>query len=480
MAGERIHLNYNSMTSALVGKHGVSSQTLQQWMPKAQKAHEALRANAAKPSPGQELKTFNWMQLPFMNTAPVLSVASEILSLGIENLVSLGIGGSFLGNVTLHEALNSPYWNDFIKVRNGYPRLYFQGMNLDAVPVGVLLDNLDPKKTAIPVISKSGTTTEPAVAFATFKNWVADAVGKGYEGRIIAITDGNEKKGVLRQWVEEINRHAGREVVKSLPVPDGVGGRFSVLSPVGLITAALTGIKIQELLDGAADMYTRTIENDDLETNPALMYALLHTIAYKELNKNIAVMMPFSEQLKSFGEWYVQNLAESLGKRFDLDGKEIFQGRTPIPSIGNRNLHADQQNNVEGEFNKVVTFVGIEQPAADFTIKESPSDFLIGKTWSQAYNAALTAARADMTSRHRPNCLISLPKLSPHTLGQLIFMLELATYYEGVLENVNYSNQPGVEGYKERMYGILGRKGYEKQAAEVSAFESNQNPKFII
>lgn len=483
MAGGRISFNYNSIMADMVGKHGVGQAQIQAWMTRAKASQAAIKKMAVKPSPSQELKTYHWTQLPFQKLDQLNRVALGLLDNDIENVASLGIGGSFLGNQTLHEALNLPYWNEFIQLRKGYPRMYFQGMNLDAVPVKVLADYLDPARTALVVISKSGTTTETAVAFATFKGWMETALSQLsqiYEEQIVAVTDGNPGTGVLRQWVEKVNKDAGKEVVLSLPVPDGVGGRFSVLSPVGLITAALTGIDCQQLLDGTADMYKRTVENEEIMTNPALMYALLHSIAYKELSKNIAVMMPFSEQLKSFGEWYVQLLAESLGKQHDRDGNEVFSGRTPIPSIGNRNLHADQQNNVEGEFNKVITFIGIDKSAVDFTIKESPSPFLVGKTWSETYKAALTAARADMTNRSRPNCLITLPELNPYTLGQLIFMMEMATAYEGELLNINTYNQPGVDGYKRRMYGILGREGFEGDAVEVVQFLTSQKPEYII
>ncbi len=465
MSNMRIGFNYNSMMSASVGKHGFSSAQLRSWQGRAKTAQAAVKAMAAKPKVQQPLETYHWTQLPFQDHTVTTKVAQDLLALGVETLVSLGIGGSFLGNVTLHESLRSPYWNDFAAVRDGYPRIFFQGMNLDPAPVDALLKNLEPKKSAVVVISKSGTTTETATAFATFKEWLGD------DRRIIAVSD--SEKGVLRPWVKA-------QGIKSLPVPSGVGGRYSVLSPVGLITAALTGIDIKMLLAGAANMYERTVGNDDINSNPALMYALLHTIAYKNLDKDIAVMMPFSEQLKSFGEWYVQLLAESLGKKFDRQGREVFNGRTPIPSMGNRNLHADQQNNVEGEPNKVVTFIGIEHHSADFVIQSSPSDFLIGKNWTEIFGAALTAARADMTSRNRPNCLITLPTLNPYTLGQLIFMMELATAYEGELLDINAFDQPGVEGYKNRMYGKLGRPGFEKAAEEVDAFEHAQDPRFII
>ena len=232
------------------------------------------------------------------------SLAREIKK--YENVIFLGIGGSYLGLKAAQDALLAPYYNEFAPLRKGGPKVYFEGNNLDPDTLNALLKNLSPKKTFVVVISKSGETTETKAAFIVVEAWLKKSVGSKHYGRqIVAITD--PLFGSLRKKVNEVQAK-DRRSFRSLPLLKGVGGRFSEFN-MGLLHLAIIGVDVQEVLDGAAAMAKRC-NAADLFKNPALMYAALHTILYKNKGKPIAVMMPFSETLKSTADWYCQLLGK--------------------------------------------------------------------------------------------------------------------------------------------------------------------------
>ncbi|MFA5876653.1 MAG: glucose-6-phosphate isomerase, partial [Candidatus Margulisiibacteriota bacterium] len=284
-----LKLDYNNLMSEKVGEHGVS--TLPKIDSTIQSALETL--NQMRGDEGLRIKSMTqWMALPYQSDKLIkeLVAAGDDFASRFENVISLGIGGSYLGNRMLQDSIKSPYYNNFDAVRKGRPQIYFSGNNVDAESLKILLDNLDPQTTGVVVISKSGTTTETKAAFELVKYWLKDNGVRNQNDRIIAVTDASQ--GTLRN---ETKNHD----YKSFEVPDGVGGRFSVLSPVGLITAAIAGINIKELLRGAADM-DKASQIEDFGRNAPLLYAVLHTILYKTKGKGISILMPFNDSLKTF------------------------------------------------------------------------------------------------------------------------------------------------------------------------------------
>lgn len=418
-----------------------------------------------------------WLRLPFQDKNFIKSIqgiADKIAS-KYEDVIFLGIGGSYLGLKAAQDALATPYYNEFKSLRKKRPKVYFEGNNLDPSTISALLPNLNPKKTFVVVISKSGETTETKAVLRVVENWLKNNLGKNYTRNIFAITD--PKKGMLRNIVNQAQAKDSLSY-QNLPVLEGVGGRYSEFN-VGLLHLAIIGVKIEEVLKGAQAMFKRC-QLEDPYKNPAYMYAILHTILYKEKGKDIALMMPFSETLKSTADWYAQLLAESLGKKYsrtikiNSSGQEewsndlnsiINVGRTPVPCRGTNDLHSLQQNNVEGENNKVVTFMRIEKFSRDIKVPE-PKDFIWNKSFSQLLTTAQEATEWALVSQERPNCTIIIPKLTPATWGELIFFLEVATGFEGELLEVNAFDQPGVESYKNYMYYKLNKPGLAANIAE--------------
>ncbi|MCX5750163.1 MAG: glucose-6-phosphate isomerase [Candidatus Saganbacteria bacterium] len=449
---QNLKFDPSNLLAKNIGRYGVVETDLAQYATLLENGHKVLleaRENGEK----RIASMMEWLNLPYQREEVIDEIQNVAKSFRkFKNIVSIGIGGSYLGNRMLQDGLRSPYYNEFESLRNGCPRIFFNGKSLDPVSLNALLNNLDPKETGIVVISKSGGTTEPKVSFEILKWWLERRCGRDYWKHIIAVTD--ERQGILREWVKGMGKP-----IPTFPVPDGVGGRFSVLSPVGLITAAMANINIKELLAGAAAMEKMT-QNLNLKDNPAYLYALLHTVLYQKRGINIAVMMPFADQLETFADWYVQLLAESLGKKYNKQGLVINTGRTPIPSVGPSDLHSTQQNNIEGEYNKAITFIRVEKPAIDLTIPHESNDYLADKQMSVVGDASQRGTEFALLSEGRPNCTISLPELTPYTLGQLIFFFEIATAMEGELLGVNTYDQPGVEGYKKNMFGRLGKAGF--------------------
>lgn len=478
---KRVRFDFNNMFSQSVGaKHGVTRRELANISREVKKAHGhiagIIQDRDARISLGLE-----WTRLPFQDRDAIALIqrsGDEIASV-YKNVISLGIGGSYLGLKAAQDALCGPYYNEFDPVRRGRPKIYFDGNNLDPDTLRVLLENLDPDRTFVIVISKSGETTETKAAFSVVEEWLKKNAGKNYGRQIFAITD--PSGGALRAKVEAAHAR-DRLGFRSLSVMKGVGGRFSELN-VGLLHLAIAGIDIKDVLAGAAAM-ARRCGVADLLKNPAAMYAALHAVLYRKKGKEIAVLMPFSERLKSTADWYVQLLAESLGKKYTRKiaagpgGEEVWRpgrtvnvGRTPVSARGTNDLHSIQQNNIEGENNKAITFIKIENFEDDITIPGA-GDLLSGKAYSLLLSLAEEATEWALVRQSRPNCAILVPRICPFHWGEIIFFFEMATAYEGELLNVNAYDQPGVEGYKNYMYYKLAKPGIPEDVAR----EIRKNP----
>jgi len=486
-----LKFDFNNMFSPSVGDHGVSQQDINEILPDAQKAASHLK-KIVSDSKARIKLNLEWVKLPEQDKADVEKIQrlGRDISKKYENVIFLGIGGSYLGLKAAQEALCAPYYNEFKSLRKQSPRIYFEGNNLDPDTLKTLLKNINPKKTFVVVISKSGETTETKAALMIVEAWLKAGIGAKYGRQILAITD-PEYGSLHKRVVTEQQKDALS--FRSLPLLKGVGGRFSEFN-MGLLHLAIVGVNITDLLAGAKEMSVRCSQ-DDILKNPAYMYALLHVILYRKKAKSLAILMPFSQTLKSTADWYVQLLAESLGKKYHRkivssgDGVEdwlsdkdnIFgKGRTPISAAGTNDLHSIQQNNVEGENNKVITFIRVEKLKTDLKIP-AKIDLLSGKSFSQLMQLAQEATEWALSRENRPNCTIIMPEVTAFNWGALLFFFEIATAFEGELQNVNAFDQPGVEGYKNYMYYKLGKPGISQIVAE--AIKNNpliKDPKFIL
>lgn len=487
----QIKFDFNNMLSFSIGStHGVTEKEISGLSKPVCRAHQHLQKIIANKEDRINL-SLEWVRLPFQDKDALKTIQGfgEEISKNYDNVLFLGIGGSYLGLKAAQDALGAAYYNEFKALRKGHPRIYFDGNNLDPDTLAVLLKSLEPKKTFVVVISKSGETTETKAAFCVVELWLKKALGKNYGRQVIAITD--PVSGSLRKKVE-IAQRSDKLSFRSLPLLKGVGGRFSELN-MGLLHLAIIGVDIQEVLAGARDMLNRC-SHLSISKNPAYMYAALSTILYQQKRKSITIMMPFSETLKSTADWYSQLLAESLGKKYGRkivikDGKEIWAtdkerivhvGRTPVASRGTNDLHSIQQNNIEGENNKALTFIRVEKFNHDIKLP-GQSGILSGKLYSRLINLAQEATEWALVREERPNCAIILPEISAYYWGALIFFFEMATAVEGELLGINAFDQQGVEGYKNYMYFKLHKPGLpEKIAQEIKNSPLIKKEKFII
>lgn len=377
-----------------------------------------------------------------------------------DDVVVLGIGGSALGTIALRAALLPYGWNALpSEKRNGQPRLHVLD-NVDPVTMAALLDRLELPRTLWIVISKSGGTAETMSQFLIVHARYA-AAGIPPAGNFAFVTD--PKQGALRPLAQSLG-------VRALDIPANIGGRFSVLTPVGILPAALAGIDVRALLAGAADMAARC-ETQDLRRNPAAAYATLQWLSDTAHGKTINVFMPYSDQLRDLADWFVQLWAESLGK-VRRDG--TFIGQTPLAALGATDQHSQVQLFMEGPENKTVTFVGVKERAVDLEMSGGFPDvtgvaYLAGHSLAELMSVELRATAGALARRNRPNLTIEVDRVDAWHLGGLIMLLELATAYAGQLYGVDAFDQPGVELGKQFAYAMLGRPGSEAAVKEWEA-----------
>lgn len=384
-----------------------------------------------------------------------------------DNIVVLGIGGSALGNIALQASLNPSTHNLLPADKRKGPRMFVVD-NVDPAYFGGALNYLqavDPKleRTLFNVVSKSGETAETAAQFMVIRDLLKKHGRKGSD-HVVAVTD--PAKGTMRQI-------CNAEGYVTLPVPDGVGGRFSVLSPVGLFSAAMCGIDIDALLDGAAAMDELT-SREELLKNPAAMIAYLLVELGQQKGKVNHVMMPYSNGLYLLADWYRQLWAESLGKKFALNGEEVFAGFTPIKALGTTDQHSQVQLYREGPNDKVFCLLEVESMAGqDVKIPTGLGveaiQYLEGKSMLALLNAEKRATEYALVDSRRPNFTIKFPKVDAHHVGQFIFLWEMVTAYAGLMLNIDAYDQPAVELGKQATFGLMGRAGYEKHLKTVNA-----------
>ncbi len=387
---------------------------------------------------------------------------AEGVGQAFDHVLVLGIGGSALGMKALLNALKRPGWNELDdEGRDFFPRLTVLD-NVDPTSVAEALRRIDPRRALVNVISKSGGTAETMAQYLVIRHWLEQALGPAATRHLVFTTD--PKRGALREI-------ATREGIAALEVPPDVGGRFSVLSPVGLLPAALVGIDIEGLLAGARQAVARA-EHDDLLQNPAALWAALQWSADTALGARIHVLMPYSDRLREFAEWFRQLWAESLGKARDRRGQEVHVGPTPLGAVGPTDQHSQVQLFMEGPFDKVVTFMEVDRFAEDVTIPELPNlppdlAYLPGHTLAELLRAECQATSAALARMGRMSCSLCLPELSSAALGEAIMFFQIATGYAGIWYGVDPFDQPGVELGKQLTYAAMGRPGFAGEALGV-------------
>jgi len=389
------------------------------------------------------------------------SISAEVTRLRAlaDDLLVLGIGGSSLGGQALCAALGS--------TADRAVRVHFVD-NIDPDTVAVLLGRLDPTRSAVAVITKSGDTVETLAQLLIVRRWLRASLGAGEaRSRMTFVTD--PERGFLREL-------ARSEGIRAFDIPPEVGGRYSVLTPVGLLPAAFLGIDIGRVLAGAATMADR-VSDPAVQDNPACLLAAGTVLAQRRLGRNALVMMPYSDALRVTTAWFVQLWAESLGKRTDRFGKEVRAGQTPIPALGAIDQHAQLQLFVEGPADKVVCLVGVDKPAHALPIPDELAaheevTYLHGRDLGELFAAERRGTRATLLDAGVPVLDIGLPMVDEERLGGLLLLLEAACACAGLLLGVNPFDQPGVEAAKRMTMGLLGRSGYEADAERVLARES--------
>jgi glucose-6-phosphate isomerase len=454
-------IDYTNAMAESVGEHGIGLEELEGLKKRAAKIHADLERRRKE----GELPFYD---LPYQNVTGILQTVSR--RGGYDNVVTLGIGGSGLGARALQRALMKPY-NELHDSagRQGCPRL-FVADNIDPDYFMGLLSALDLSRTLFIVISKSGSTAETMSQFLIVRDLLIRKYGEdGYRERVIAITD--KEKGYLREI-------ADRDGLETLAVPDGVGGRYSVFTPVGLLPAAVCGMDVVALLKGAAAM-DRRIQEAELMKNPAYLLAALFHLADVAHNKNILVMMPYATGLLELAEWFQQLWAESLGKAVHVDGSGAHTGSTPVRALGATDQHSQVQLYKEGPFDKLVVFVRVERFGEDARIPPAFDDiegvgYLGGHSLAELLKAEQSATEAALTRAGRPNIRIEMPQAGAEELGQVMYMLEAATVFAGGLYNVNPLDQPGVEEGKRYAYSLMGRAGFEQEREKVKSMEEGR------
>ena len=414
------------------------------------KAKAALDTVKAKNGAGNDF--LGWTTLPLdydKEEFARIKIAAEKIKKSCDALVVIGIGGSYLGARAAIEFVKSPLYNS---LKKDTPEIYFAGNNISTTALTELLSILEGKDICVNVISKSGTTTEPAIAFRVFKALLIEKYGiEGTKDRIFVTTD--KERGTLKHFSDE----AGYE---TFVVPDDVGGRYSVLTAVGLIPIAVAGIDIDKMMEGAQ---AALADCNREENNPAIDYAVLRNIFLAD-GKSTEILVGYEPYMLMMSEWWKQLYGESEGK----DKKGIF----PASVVFSTDLHSLGQYIQDGKRNLFETVISIDNAGADFVIPEDKDNvdglnFLSGRTLDYVNKKAMLATLIAHNDGGVPNILISLPDRSAYSFGYLVYFFEMACAISGYILEVNPFNQPGVEAYKKNMFALLGKPGYEDMKAEL-------------
>jgi glucose-6-phosphate isomerase len=422
----------------------LTESQISELQPEVDKLHQELEAKK-----GKGCDYLGWLHLPSLYEekllADILEVAQQIRN-EAEALVCIGIGGSYLGSKAAIDFLSSPFANGAGKGT----QVYFAGHNISSDYISNLIDEIENKSFYINVISKSGTTTEPALAFRLLKDVLVKKYGEEQANKRIIVTTDKEK-GALKSMANE-------KGFRAFEIPDDVGGRFSVLTPVGLLPMAVAGIDIRQLLEGAAEMESVLSKNSQLESNDAYLYAVIRNLLYRK-GKTIEILSSFHPSFKFVLEWWKQLSGESEGK----ESKGIFPASVEFTT----DLHSMGQWVQEGNRILFETFLILESSKRQVTIPlwENDGDglnYLSGKTLDYVNEKAFRGTAAAHLEGGVPNMTITIKERTPKALGQLFYFFERAIAMSGYLLKVNPFDQPGVEMYKKNMFMLLNKPGYER------------------
>lgn len=415
-------------------------------------AHKKLHERS-----GEGNEFLGWVDLPVTYNKDEfnrIKCTAERIKSSCDVFIIIGIGGSYLGSRAAIEVLKHSFYNNISKDKRKNPEIYFLGNNMSPIYLKDIMDVIEEKDICINVISKSGTTTEPAIAFRIFKDYIEKKYGKDEaKNRIFATTD--KERGALKSL-------ADTEGYECFVIPDDVGGRFSVLTPVGLLPMAVSGIDINEVMKGAEDGF-KEYSSLDIYKNAAYQYAMIRNLLYRK-GKCIEIMANFEPSMHYFAEWWKQLYGESEGK----NNLGIF----PASADFTTDLHSMGQYIQDGVRNLFETFIDMEKPRYDYEIvmdKENIDglNFLAGNTMNYVNKRAMEGTTIAHEDGGVPNITIRIPKMNEYNCGKLIYMFEKACGISGYVLGVNPFNQPGVEEYKKNMFALLGKPGYEKRREQL-------------
>lgn len=399
---------------------------------------------------GEGSDFLGWIDLPVNYDKEEYSrikAAAQKIRNSCDIFIVIGIGGSYLGARAAIEFVKSPLYNNL----GNKPEIYFAGKDINSAYMNELLKLCEGKDVCINVISKSGTTTEPAIAFRVFRELVINKYGvEGAKDRIFVTTD--KSKGALRKLATE-------EGYETFVVPDDIGGRYSVLTSVGLLPIAVAGIDIDEMMKGAADARIQYTESSNIDTNDACKYAAIRNLLYRK-GKVTEILVAYDSALALFNEWWKQLYGESEGK----DGRGIY----PSSVVFSTDLHSLGQYIQEGERNLFETVVNVKNDVSPFVISRDEQDldgmnYLAGKTLHDVCKNAFLATALAHNDGGVPNIIIDIDVRDAYEFGYLVYFFEFACGVSGYTLGINPFNQPGVEAYKKNMYALLGKPGKEHE-----------------
>ena len=444
--GDRVTFDY-SKAEKFIGEHEVKAME--------QIALQAKEVLVERSGAGNDF--LGWIDLPVdydKEEFARIKAAAEKIQSDSEVLIVIGIGGSYLGARAAIEFLRHSFYNSVSKEIRKTPEIYYAGNSISSAYLTDLLQVVGDRDFSVNIISKSGTTTEPAIAFRIFKELLEKKYGKeGAAKRIYATTD--KARGALKNLADE-------EGYETFVVPDDVGGRYSVLTAVGLLPIAVSGADIDKLMEGAASAREQAL-NSEFAQNPALQYAAIRNILHRK-GKSVEVLANYEPALHYVSEWWKQLYGESEGK----DQKGIFLASVDLTT----DLHSMGQFIQDGSRIMYETVMCVENSRSEVVLQEEPVDldglnYLAGKTVDFVNKSAMNGTILAHTDGNVPNLLVNIPAQDEYSLGQLFYFFEFACGVSGYISGVNPFNQPGVESYKRNMFALLGKPGFEKEREEL-------------
>jgi glucose-6-phosphate isomerase len=436
-----LHIDSARLYRDGVGAEGITTAEMEELAPELRRIHQIVVAQS-RGGEDAEFASLNLHAIMADSLASIEAMAAQIRR--FEDVVVIGIGGSSLGAKAVHHAITS------VRPDSSAPSLHFLE-NIDPYRLRFILQSRKAEKVGVICISKSGGTVETAIQYLILREWLEKELGKDKSrAHQWLVTD------PASGWLREL---AGREGLPSLPVPPKVGGRFSVLTAVGLLPLAVAGVDIRALLAGAADNAGRCA-TDDVRANPALEIAALFYLFDISKNKRVSIMMPYADPLELIVDWYRQLWAESLGKRMETRPGRPPAGTLPVRAMGAVDQHSQLQMYLESRLDKIFTFLALDSWDQDFSIPLPEENrkyfsYLAGKKMSQVLEAEFQATRQVITETGHPNMTLRLPAINEHVIGQLIDLYQRITVYTGLLYGINPLDQPAVEKSKKLAIQLL-------------------------